>query len=235
VPAVSLCRLWSWRARHQLAPELDQLRAHLSALMPYRVAAGVLGHLLPVAAGQNHETMRSHTLKTGQQLRADAGVQSRTAASAITPPLIRPSFVAVIAVNGISRFASAMSKHRGTAAGLWRCRRDRHRHGRADPAKPRDGSAEPPTPQWSRSPTAALACNRFSPRPVSRNRQSPASRVTPTFQTLPLVGKPFVRCQHRADYQLIERVSHQHARPTQVLTVERSNVMPWRLSVCAWR
>jgi hypothetical protein len=74
----------SWPSHCRSTPELDQLRAHLSALMPYRVAAGVLEHLLPVAAGNNHETLRSHTLKAGQQLRDAAGVQSSTAASAIT-------------------------------------------------------------------------------------------------------------------------------------------------------
>src|ERR687894_840551 len=40
-----------WPAHRRSAPELDQLRAHLSALLPYRVAAGLLEHLLPVAAG----------------------------------------------------------------------------------------------------------------------------------------------------------------------------------------
>jgi hypothetical protein len=44
-------------------PELDQLRAHVSALMPYRVAAGLLEHLLPVEIGKSPETLRGHTLK----------------------------------------------------------------------------------------------------------------------------------------------------------------------------
>jgi hypothetical protein len=74
----------SWPSHCRSTPELDQLRAHLSALMPYRVAAGVLGHLLPVATGKNHETLRSHTLKTGQQTRDLAAVRSVMAASAIT-------------------------------------------------------------------------------------------------------------------------------------------------------
>ena len=65
-------------------PELDQLRAHLSALMPYRVAAGVLGHLLPVDAGKNHGTLRSHTLKVGEQLRDAAAAKPVAAASEIT-------------------------------------------------------------------------------------------------------------------------------------------------------
>jgi hypothetical protein len=37
--------------------------------MPYRVAAGVLEHLLPVAAGTSPETLRGHTLKVGEHLR----------------------------------------------------------------------------------------------------------------------------------------------------------------------
>lgn len=47
----------------RLIPELDQLHAHLSALMTYRVAAGVLAHLLPIAAGTSHETLRSYTFE----------------------------------------------------------------------------------------------------------------------------------------------------------------------------
>jgi hypothetical protein len=57
-----------WPSRCRSTPELDQLRAHLSALMPYRVAAGVLGHLLPVNAGTSPETLRGHTLKVGERL-----------------------------------------------------------------------------------------------------------------------------------------------------------------------
>ncbi|MBV8095781.1 MAG: hypothetical protein JO110_21640 [Acetobacteraceae bacterium] len=34
----------------------------------------MLGYLLPVEAAKNHETLRSHTLKTGQQLREAAAV-----------------------------------------------------------------------------------------------------------------------------------------------------------------
>jgi hypothetical protein len=49
-------------------PSLMKLRAHLSALMPYRVAADVLGHLLPIEASIHHETLRSHTLKAGEHV-----------------------------------------------------------------------------------------------------------------------------------------------------------------------
>ena len=48
----------SWPSHCRSTPELDQLQAHLSALMPYRVAAGVLEHLLPVAAGKSPEALR---------------------------------------------------------------------------------------------------------------------------------------------------------------------------------
>ena len=38
----------NWPSYCRSTPELDQLRAHVSALLPYRVAAGVLAYLLPV-------------------------------------------------------------------------------------------------------------------------------------------------------------------------------------------
>src|SRR4051795_1563707 len=63
-----------WPARCRSTPELDQLQAHLSALMPYRVAAGVLEHLLPVAAGKSPETLRGHTLEVGEHLRNAATI-----------------------------------------------------------------------------------------------------------------------------------------------------------------
>src|SRR5260221_10887380 len=52
--------------------------------MRYRVAAGVLGHLLPVEAGKSPETVRGHTLKVGEQLRTAAAVMPSAGASAIT-------------------------------------------------------------------------------------------------------------------------------------------------------
>jgi hypothetical protein len=73
-----------WPARCRSTPELDQLQAHLSALMPYRVAAGVLGHPLPVDAGISHESMRGRTLKLGEALRDTAALEPTTAAPAIT-------------------------------------------------------------------------------------------------------------------------------------------------------
>src|SRR5689334_12910780 len=46
-----------WPAHCRSTPELDQLRAQYAALLPYRIAAGVLEHLLPLAAGITHETL----------------------------------------------------------------------------------------------------------------------------------------------------------------------------------
>jgi hypothetical protein len=77
----------SWPSHCRSTPELDQLRAHLSALMPYRVAAGVLAHLLPVEAGKSPETLRGHTLKIGEQLHHSAAVRPAAAASTITVTL----------------------------------------------------------------------------------------------------------------------------------------------------
>jgi hypothetical protein len=74
----------SWPSHCRSTPELDQLRAHLSALMPYRVAAGVLQHLLPVEAGKSPETLRGHTLKAGEQLRDATAVKPAAATSAVT-------------------------------------------------------------------------------------------------------------------------------------------------------
>jgi hypothetical protein len=61
-------RCVTWPSHCRSTPELDRLRAHLSALMPFRVAADVLRHLLPADVGMSPETLRAHTLKIGEQL-----------------------------------------------------------------------------------------------------------------------------------------------------------------------
>jgi hypothetical protein len=73
-----------WPLRCRSTPELDQLQAHLSALMTYRVATGVLQHLLPIDAGRSPETFRRHTLLIGQQLAPRFSNQPATPVSAIT-------------------------------------------------------------------------------------------------------------------------------------------------------
>jgi hypothetical protein len=64
-------------------PELGQLQAHLSPLMTYRFAPGVLEQMLPVDAGISHETLRNHTLILGEQLQDRAVDKPATAAAAI--------------------------------------------------------------------------------------------------------------------------------------------------------
>src|SRR3954453_18520764 len=75
----------SWPSHCRSTPELDRLRARLSALMPYRVAAEIMLHLLPIDAGKSPETLRSHTLQLGRRL-ADAAAAERptTGAAALT-------------------------------------------------------------------------------------------------------------------------------------------------------
>jgi hypothetical protein len=73
-----------WPSHCRSTPELDQLQARLSALMPFRVAADVLQHLLPIDAGTSPETMRSHTLQVGRQLADVAAEKPPIAAAAIT-------------------------------------------------------------------------------------------------------------------------------------------------------
>ena len=77
----------SWPSHGRSTPELDQLQAHLSALMTYRVAAEVLAQMFPLDAGNDPETLRSHTLTLGADLRDQAAVRPDTAAPAITVTL----------------------------------------------------------------------------------------------------------------------------------------------------
>ena len=75
----------NWPAHCRSTPELDQLQAHLFALLTYRVAAGVLSHLLPVAVATSHETLRCRTLKLGEQLRHAAAGMPEPAIVAAAP------------------------------------------------------------------------------------------------------------------------------------------------------
>jgi len=52
--------------------------------MPYRVAADMLQHLLPIDAGTSPETLRGHTLQVGQQLSDAVAEKPPIAAAAIT-------------------------------------------------------------------------------------------------------------------------------------------------------
>lgn len=73
-----------WPSHCRSTPELDRLRAQLSAMMAYRVGAGLLEQMLPVNAGMDPETCRRHTLKAGAALARRAAVKPGTEAQAIT-------------------------------------------------------------------------------------------------------------------------------------------------------
>ena len=82
-----------WPSRCRSTPELDQLQAHLSALMTYRVAARVLQHLLPIDAGRSPETLRHHTLRIGAQLGTATADQPTTAAAAAITVSVDSTFI----------------------------------------------------------------------------------------------------------------------------------------------
>jgi hypothetical protein len=77
-------RCVTWPSHCRSTPELDRLRAHLSAVMPFRVAADVLRHLLPADVGMSPETLRAHTLRIGEQLCDTATARPLAAAMSIT-------------------------------------------------------------------------------------------------------------------------------------------------------
>ena len=76
-----------WPPHARSTPELDRLRAQLSALLTYRTAAELLGQLFPVDAGTAHETLRRHTFKVAAELPMPATVKSATPAETITVTL----------------------------------------------------------------------------------------------------------------------------------------------------
>ena len=77
----------SWPPHCRSTPELDRLRAYLSALMTYRVAADLLGQMFPIDAGTDPETLRRHTLRVGDAAADRAAIRPEAAAPAITVTL----------------------------------------------------------------------------------------------------------------------------------------------------
>ena len=77
----------SWPSHCRSTPELDRLRAHLSALMTYRVAADLLEQMFPIDAGTDPETLRRHTLRVGKAVADRAAIRPETSAPAITVTL----------------------------------------------------------------------------------------------------------------------------------------------------
>jgi hypothetical protein len=74
----------NWPSHCRSTPELDQFRAHLSALMSYKVAADLLEQMFPVDAGTDPETLRRHTLKAGAALADRAAIRPPAEVPAIT-------------------------------------------------------------------------------------------------------------------------------------------------------
>jgi len=77
----------SWPSHCRSTPELDRLRAHLSALMTYRVAADLLEQMFPIDAGTDPETLHRHTLRVGKAVADRAAIRLETSAPAITVTL----------------------------------------------------------------------------------------------------------------------------------------------------
>jgi hypothetical protein len=74
-------------AARPLDPELDRLRAQLSALLTYRTAAALLGQMFPVDAGTAHEALRRHVFKAAGQLPTNAATKPAVEAEMITVTL----------------------------------------------------------------------------------------------------------------------------------------------------
>jgi hypothetical protein len=74
----------NWPSHCRSTPELDRLRAHLSALMTYRVSADLLEHMSPVDVGIDPRSLRRHPLKAGTALADRAAIRPPAVAPAIT-------------------------------------------------------------------------------------------------------------------------------------------------------
>jgi hypothetical protein len=74
----------NWPSHCRSTPELDRLRAHLSALMTYRVSADLLEHMFPVDVGIDPRTLRRHTLKAGAALADRAAIRPHTYCDKVT-------------------------------------------------------------------------------------------------------------------------------------------------------
>jgi hypothetical protein len=77
-----------WPPHARSTPELDRLRAQLSALLTYRTAAALLGQMFPVDAGQEPETLRRLSFQIAKTLSmtsaAEAPVSVDAAAIVVT-------------------------------------------------------------------------------------------------------------------------------------------------------
>src|SRR3954451_16252381 len=91
-----------WPSHARSTPELDRLRAQLSALMTYRTAAEVLVQLFPVNAGADPETLRRYIFKTAEALPMRAETK---------PPPIRAEAIVVTLDSTFIRSCGANQRH----------------------------------------------------------------------------------------------------------------------------
>ena len=97
---------------------MDQLQAHLCALMTYRTAAEVLEQIFPVDAGNDPETLRRHTLRTGEALQYCPAAKPETAAVTyltIDNKWVYAEFRISISKQTLSRMLRAMGYRKLTA------------------------------------------------------------------------------------------------------------------------
>lgn len=161
----------NWRPHCRSTPELDRLRAYLSALMSYCSAAAVLKALLPVDGGGRPETLRNHVLRTGEKLRH-------------SPLPMSPAASAELSVSVDSTFIRSCEpgeRHLEVQVGNVETRAGR-RHVFAAVTKSDTEIAkvierrlaeagERPARDWRLSPTAAPAFASCSPTSGSRSRR----------------------------------------------------------------
>lgn len=76
-----------WLAHCRSTPGLDQLQAHLSALMTYRTAAGLQVQMFPIDAGKDLKTLRRRVRKAEAALEAQAAATPAAPAAAISVTL----------------------------------------------------------------------------------------------------------------------------------------------------
>src|SRR3954468_9869082 len=76
-----------WPPHARSTPELDRLRAQVSALLTYRAGAALLGELSRVDPGRAPESLRRHTFKVAENLPVPVTVQPATPAEAIVVTL----------------------------------------------------------------------------------------------------------------------------------------------------
>src|SRR3954449_13058339 len=125
-----------WPPYARSTPELDRLRAQLSALLTYRTAAALLGQMFPVNAGQDPETLRRHTFQIAKTLSMASAAEAPVSVDA-----------QAIVVNLHPQLRGRRAAPRGPdrqcrnsvrrTTGFRRRRKGQHGHWGVDPPRPR--------------------------------------------------------------------------------------------------